>query len=84
MDSDQPATTDDAEKSVEESRDQLDRHLDQLSEKLDPSNLAASALEQINPTERIKSAVKRPSVLAAILGTAVSLAALRHWRKRER
>lgn len=84
MDGDQPATTDAAEKRVEERRDQLDRHLDQLSEKLSPANLAASALDQINPTDRIKAAVKKPSVLAAILGTVVSLAALQRWRKRSR
>ena len=83
MDSDQPAATDAAEKRVEESRDQLDRHLDQLSKQLSPSNLAASALEQINPTERLKSAAKSPSILAAILGT-VTFVAWRHWRKRGR
>ena len=81
MDSDQSPGTDAAEKQVEDSREQLDRHLDQLSEKMSPSNMAASALEQINPTDRIKAAVKKPSVLAALFGVGVSLAALRRWRK---
>jgi len=84
MDSDQSPGTDAAEKQVENSREQLDRHLDQLSEKLSPSNIAASALEQIDPTDRIKAAVKKPAVLAALFGAAVSLAALRRWRKRRR
>jgi hypothetical protein len=84
MDSDQSPDIDAAEKQVEDSREQLDRHLDQLSEKLRPSSLAASALEQINPTDRIRAAVKKPSVLAALLGAAVSLAALKHSRRRRR
>lgn len=81
MESDRSPDTDAAEKQVEDSRNQLDRHLDQLSEKLSPSNLAASALDQINPTERIKKAAKNPSILAAGFATILSIVALRRWRK---
>jgi len=84
MDSDDPPTAATAEQRVEDSREQLERHLDELSEKLAPANLAASALDQINPTDLIKSGLKNPSVLAALLGAAVSIVALRRWRMHRR
>ena len=73
-----------AEKRVEESRAELDRDLDRLGDQLAPANLAAAAVDAIDPFERLKQAARhaksRP-LLAVLLGGIVGLIAFRRWQK---
>jgi hypothetical protein len=79
---DDAAAIDPAERRVEQARARLDRHLDELGDKLSPKNFVAETVGEFDPRQKIMDVIRRrPQLAGGALALSLGLLLFRLWKR---